>query len=447
VSTAVPRPGGPGGRVPVLLAAAGARWEAAALDRLERGGAAVVLARRCVDLADLLASASAGTAAVAVVAPNLPGLDADSVAALRRGGVSVLAVGEPDELEPRQADRLRRLGIEQLLPSSEVDGLVDRVRAAAAPAVATQADGVPESPASLLDDPEPGAEPGSGRRRPRGRLVAVWGPAGAPGRTTVAVGLAAALAQDGHEALLVDADPYGGTVAQHLGVLEEVSGILAAARAANAGLLDADGLAGMARQVGGGLRLLTGLPRADRWTEVRRAAFERVLEDAPLLADHVVLDTGFSLESDPGDAFGGAPQRNAMTLDTLQAADDVVVVGAADPVGLARLARGLVALREVLPAVRPHVVVNRARASLGWSEREVSGMVEGFLTPAGVHFLPDDRLAADRALMAGRSLVEVGDSALGEALSALASAVTGRPAGASGRRGRGLRRRRAGTAR
>ena len=87
-------------------------------------------------------------------------------------------------------------------------------------------------------------------------------------------------------------------------------------------------------------------------------------------------------------------------------------MGAADPVGLARLARGLVELRDLVPGVRPRVVVNRTRPSLGWSDREIRGMVEGFVTPADVHFLPDDRAAADRALMAGRSLVEAGDSAL-----------------------------------
>ena len=80
------------------------------------------------------------------------------------------------------------------------------------------------------------------------------------------------------------------------------------------------------------------------------------------------------------------------------------MVGAADPVGLARLARGLVDLRDVVPGIRPRVVVNRTRPSLGWSDREIRGMVEGFVTPVEVHFLPEDRAAADRALMAGRKL-------------------------------------------
>jgi MinD-like ATPase involved in chromosome partitioning or flagellar assembly len=274
-------------------------------------------------------------------------------------------------------------------------------------------------------------------------VVAVWGPAGAPGRTTVAVGVAAEVARTGRPAFLLDVDPYGGTVAQHLGVLDEVSGLLAAARAANGGRLDADRLCGFARQVDEHLRVLTGLPRADRWREVRPAAFGELLDEAAHLASYVVLDVGFSLESGPADQLGGgAPHRDQMTLTAVQRADEVVVVGAADPVGLARLARALVELREVVPGVRPRVVVNRTRSSLGWSDREIRGMVEGFVTPLDVHFLPDDRPAADRALMAGRSLAESGESSLRTAVAELARAVVGEPAAVrpTGR----VRRRRAG---
>ena len=75
-------------------------------------------------------------------------------------------------------------------------------------------------------------------------------------------------------------------------------------------------------------------------------------------------------------------------------------------------------------------------------------MVEGFVTPLGVHFLPDDRTAADRALMAGQSLVESGESSLRSAMASwppLSSATRIR-AGVRLRR-RLLRRRTAGTAR
>ena len=125
-------------------------------------------------------------------------------------------------------------------------------------------------------------------------------------------------------------------------------------------------------------------------------------------------------------------------------ADEVVVVGTADPVGLSRLARALVDLRDVLGGAAVRVVVNRARAGLGWSERDIAGMVEGFARVSGLHFLPEDRAAADRALVAGRTLAESGDSALAREMATLAAAVLP-PSGPEDqpRRSR-LRRRRAG---
>jgi len=65
------------------------------------------------------------------------------------------------------------------------------------------------------------------------------------------------------------------------------------------------------------------------------------------------------------------------------------------------------------------------------------------VTPASVHFLPDDRTAADRAMVSGKSLTELGDSALRRALADLVNAVTGEVG--SGPRRRSLRRRKAGT--
>jgi MinD-like ATPase involved in chromosome partitioning or flagellar assembly len=400
----------------VLVAAAGAAWEAAALRHLDGGRQDVVLVKRCVDLQDLLATASTGQARVALLAQGLPGLDADSVSRLRRAGLGVVLVADPPAEGAATDARTRRLGVAHVVGSNDLGHLVEALVDAGA-----GTDGTPER---VPDPPDLENQPGT--RSPGGRLVAVWGPAGAPGRTTVSVGLAAELAHRSHPTVLVDADTYGGAVAQHLGVLDEVSGVLAAARAANAGELDPTRLAGMARQVGGGPRVLTGLPRADRWAEVREPAFTQVLEQARTLARFVVVDTGFSLEVDSAGQLGGSgPQRNAMTLTALEQADEVLLVGSADPVGLARLARGIVELLEQVPGCTVRVVVNRSRASLGWREAEIHTMIGGFVSARAVHFLPEDRAAADRALVAGRSLVEGGDSALRRAIAQVADAVLG----------------------
>jgi MinD-like ATPase involved in chromosome partitioning or flagellar assembly len=224
---------------------------------------------------------------------------------------------------------------------------------------------------------------------------------------------------------LVDADPYGGSVAQHLGVLDEVSGLLSAARLTADGVLETR-FASVQRRLGDGLTVVTGLPRGDRWIEVRTGVVEHLLEVARG-EGYVVADTGFSLEDDLSGDLIARPGRNQLTLGTLEVADEILVVGSADPVGLSRLARALVDLRERRPGTPVRVVVNRMRSTLGWTERDIVGMVEGFARLAGVHFLPDDRPAADRALTSGRSVPESGESELARALVALTDAVVPPP--------------------
>lgn len=407
----------------VLMMASGAGWEADAFARLT-GARGVVVLKRCVDVDDLLATATSGQADVAVVGLDAQGLDPAAVAHLRRYAVRPVAVAATavDDLDVRA--RAERLGIAALVAADDLDSLADVVST-----VEERSDTHVRGDSDL---PSPAPTPAEHR------VVAVWGPGGAPGRTTVAVSIAAELARRGAPTVLVDADPYGGGVAQQLGILDEVSGLLSAARLAGAGQLG-DRFASTTRAVGDRLTVVTGLPRADRWIEVRATHLEAVVDRARALGD-VIFDTGFSLEDDPGGDFGARPTRNAMTLTTLSAADEIVVVGAADPVGLSRLARGLVDLREITGGAPVRVVVNRMRSSLGWSEREIAGMVEGFSRVSGLHFLPHDQVATDRALVAGRSLVEDGDGGLVRALGAVVDAVfpgslTGEPA----RRG-GIRR-------
>ena len=411
----------------VLMMASGAGWESDAFARLTSAGGIVVL-KRCVDVDDLLATATSGQADVVVVGLDAPGLDPSAISHLRRYAVRPVAVASADIDDLDVLARAERLGISALVAADGLESLAEVV--STVDIADTQVRGGEETPISAATMTE------------EHRVVAIWGPGGAPGRTTVAVSVAAELARRGSPSVLVDVDPYGGGVAQQLGILDEVSGLLSAARLAAAGQLG-DRFASTTRAVGDRLTVVTGLPRADRWIEVRATHLESVLERARELGD-VVLDTGFSLEDDPGGDFGARPARNAMTLTALAAADEIVVVGAADPVGLSRLARGLVDLREITGGAPVRVVVNRMRSSLGWSEREIAGMVEGFSRVSGLHFLPDDQSATDRALVAGRSLVESGDGPLVRALGGVVDAVF--PASLTGEepRRRGVRRRVAG---
>ncbi|HYF74392.1 MAG TPA: hypothetical protein VD864_16305, partial [Nocardioides sp.] len=383
---------------------------------------AIVVLRRCVDLDDLLAAATAGQADVAVLGLDAPGLDRGAVELLRKHGVRPIAIAPGGATLDGGQLRAARIGVHRVVADDDLTELpaavlaeespATAVRPAAPPGLGPPPSGPPSTPPVIAAAPAPPVP---------GRVIAVWGAAGAPGRTTVATSLAAEIARRGRRTVLVDADPYGGAVAQQLGILDEVSGLLAAARLASSGQLQ-ERFASVQRGIDAHLSVVTGLPRGDRWVEVRAGALEHLLEVGREQGD-VVVDTGFSLEEDAVPDLGTRPGRNQLTVGALEVADEVVVVGGADPVGLSRLARGLVELRDLTGGRPVHVVVNRMRPTLGWSERDVAGMVSGFARVAGLHFLPDDQATADRALVTGRTLVEVGDSPLGRAVARLADAL------------------------
>jgi MinD-like ATPase involved in chromosome partitioning or flagellar assembly len=230
----------------------------------------------------------------------------------------------------------------------------------------------------------------------------------------VAANIAGELAVDGKSVLLVDADSYGASIAAVLGLMDESAGLAQACRLADQGLLDAEALRKVATPVAtkaGAFRVLTGITRADRWTELRASALALVLERAKQIADVVVVDTGFCLEADEELSFDTiAPRRNAATLRSLELADIIYAVGAADPVGVPRLVRGLAELESAVPQAAPIVVMNKVRSSsVGRGpERQLREAWARYGPASELNvFLPEDAAAADAALLGGSLLLEV----------------------------------------
>jgi MinD-like ATPase involved in chromosome partitioning or flagellar assembly len=428
--------------VPVLTAVSDARWEADLVSALRGSDHGVTVVRRCVDLADLLAAAASGLARAVVLSADLRRLDRDALVRLSVARVAVVGlVAAGDESAER---RLRQLGVGNVLghdagPTQVTAAVVAAIaELAAGPAVDRPARDLGD-PASALPYPPDRLVSEDDLAAGLGRLIAVWGPTGAPGRTTIAVNIAAELAELGETVLLVDVDTYGGVVAQSLGLLDEAPGLASACRQANAGTLDVAALNRLAVEVRPGLRVLTGISRSDRWPELRPAALDVVLRLARQLVSVTVADCGFCLEQDEELAYDtAAPRRNGATLAVLDAADTVVAVSAADPVGLQRYVRALADLGEAVPGRAVLTVVNRLRKGFfgpGNPRREIAGALERYAGVATVHVIPDDPEALDAAVAAGRSLVEVApSSAARRAIRDLAGSLIGRRPPTSRRR-------------
>ncbi|TDE96081.1 hypothetical protein EXU48_07545 [Occultella glacieicola] len=414
--------------------------------------------RRCADTAELLAAALAGLGSVAVVDADFE-IDRPLVSRLRSAGTRTLVLCDSGAV-----DRHTGLGAVAVARGGD---LLEAVTALAA-----GADDDTERTAERFDamigtgwsDPDgaPERQPdvpiegvGADADRP-GRLVVVWGPAGSPGRTTIAVNLAAELAAAGESTMLVDADIWGASVAQVLGVLDEFAGLAAAVRAADHGTLDAATLARLSPRVAQDLRVLPGLARPGRWREVSGPSLDVLWEQARHLSRWVVVDAPVLVPEDES-GFDLGPGRNAVAASAFAAADELVVVGAAEPIGVERLVQALLDVDDVAPAALARtVLVNRVRASAA-GPRAAASVREALARFAGVSdpvLVPDDRPMCDRALLAGTSWAEAAPRSatresvrdVSRALQARAGVRGGAP-GSRWERGRGLRADRVGVAR
>ena len=355
--------------VVVLVVAAGRGLGVAGAGAARRAPGLVVL-KRCVDVDDLLAAASAGQAdaargrarrARARPGRRRPPAPAPGAGRSRSAGAGSrrrrAAPGPPGSASTRARRR----------PTS--------TRCSA-----------PLEPATSRGRRRPACRdrPTRRRRRPSaGRVIAVWGPAGRTGPDhRRGRPRRRALAARGLRTTLVDADPYGGAVAQQLGVLDEVSGPAqrgpAGRRAARSRRGFGVGAAGARRPPHGRHRPAPARPLG-RGPGRRRRAPPRGRADArPRRRRHRVQPRGR-----PGRRPGlpARPQPDdpgrARAWPTR-----CVVVGSADPVGLSRLARGLVELRDAPAGAPVRVVVNRMRPTLGWSEQRHRRHGRG-LRPAG----------------------------------------------------------------
>jgi len=429
--------------LPILTAVTDSVVEAGLVSAFDRHDLGVTVVRRCVDLPDLLAAATTGAARAALLSADLRRLDREALARLAQANVAVVGLIAPGDDDGDR--RLRQLGVVAVIAADATAQMVAAAVVEAAKALTSQPAIGPVSIShgfsepvvgygtglpSLLDETDDLGESPMHTPIVQGRVIAVWGATGAPGRTTIALGLAAELADLGAATLLIDADSYGGSIGQLVGLLEEAPGLAAAARAANQGMLDVPRLAALCRDLGGGLRVLPGIARPSRWPELRPSALDNVLELSRQLAQFVIVDCGFCLEADEELSFDtSAPRRNGATLSVLATADTILAVTSAEPVAMVRFVRGLSDLRDLVPDTEPLLVVNRLRPSLagGDPRREIARTVERHAGAQPVAMVPYDLTSFDAAEAAGQLLRDIAPASPARAaIRDLATSLTGR---------------------
>lgn len=339
-------------------------------------------ARVVADPAAAIPELTRGVDALVVPATRVA-LTAELIRACDRAGVRILALGGTD------SRLLARLGLAAALKSEAAGWEVAAALSTDAPAPA------PTSPVAPH------------------RVLTIWGPQGAPGRSTLAIQLAIELARTGRRTALVDADTVAPSLALLLGLSDDMPGIAAACRRAERDGLDGPELTRLAARVrsgGGEIDVLAGINRPSRWPELSAPRLSAALSACRDWAEETLVDVGAAVDADDEATYDLAgPRRHAATASALRAADGIVAVVAADPLGVSRFLRDHAEVRRLVGQTPITVVVNKVRPGpLGLDARgQIRRTLERFAGIGDVVFLPHDQRGADAALLHAAPMTDV----------------------------------------
>ena len=362
------------------------RYEAPLIQAIQSRSDVLAIVRRCADLAEVVAAARAGLADLAVIDGSDPDLTIETVESLRACGMVVVALAAHHE-----RSRLIALGVASVAAPGSPDQVVNSLIAATRTRRST-----PAPASSAPPPPPPPSAPGS--------VLAVWGTSGAPGRTTLAVGIATALSAHG-PTLLVDADTANPTIAHLLGLPVHASGLSTLARTASRGPITPADTLGAAVMRSENLHVITGLVTPHRWREVSKPGIESIVGALRLSARYSVVDiASTSLEK----ASRGA-NRDDAALGVLERADRLVIVARGDIVGINRLSFLARWWEEQERAIPVEVIVNRvSTAAIGpHPVPSLQAAIGAFMPDCIFHVVPEDE-GVGRASLRGKALGENG---------------------------------------
>lgn len=198
----------------------------------------------------------------------------------------------------------------------------------------------------------------------------------------------------GERVCLIDADTIAPSLAATVGITEDVSGLLLAARYADQGALDARSLGSSCRKLTDRLWVLTGIGSPDRWNTARASALDRIWVACAQHFDQVVVDAGTLLDTPAvDDPFTTGQERDTATVSALRASDLTVVVTRPEPVAILRLIHQLPAITKSIDSSTIRVLVNRA----GKADKSAAKRVADALLDAGMP-LPVEQLREDSSV-------------------------------------------------
>ena len=328
---------------------------------------APVDASLATDWADVRRKATQRPHSVVVLGPNVPTTDLRNAAAISEEARGTSFILVTDNLDAQSLQTAMRNGVRDVVAVHDVQ--MDLI-----PAV--------ERARALLNA---GVNEQSPKSDAKGKVVAVFGPKGGTGKTTVATNLALASAKAGVHTALLDANPAFGDCAAFLR--------LRPARTLNdiAGLgddLDDSAVAGVMMAHPSNLKLLTASNQILGHGAVDAPMLEKVMNALRRSFDLVLVDTG--------------PTFDAHVATVLEAADLAYLVTSLElpAVKDAKLCLSMLEQAQMhMEGIR--VIINRADSNVGFPLEEVTRAINCSIAAK----LPSD-IAVPRAINRGVSVEE-----------------------------------------
>ena len=374
----------------VLLAIGNPERERQLLTALREGG--WTIAGRCLDGPSLVQQAVAGNVDAVLASAGLHRLTGASFIAVREAGVPMVLLAGAGETEAYD-------GLSYVIPAAS-DGPV--VIAALREAIRRGA----VASRAATDNPSTPTCVAHGYQG-NGEVIALVSGKGAPGTTTVAIGLAAALGAKGRSVLLIDGDLRGGSIGPCLDLAPRrgLSGLSVGPADRPEGVLDE-------LQDGPSFSVLTGIERPEAQERLKPERIAATVSALQERFDVILIDAGETLSgvtSAAGAAF-------------LRPAERILLVTTADLYGLwnARAALRFVTESLGLPPEAASAIVNRRDGSGEYGAHEV----ERALGIRVVAAIPEDLRAARRARADQAPITAAGGKAA-RAVAELASRLAG----------------------
>jgi MinD-like ATPase involved in chromosome partitioning or flagellar assembly len=232
------------------------------------------------------------------------------------------------------------------------------------------------------------------KRQTQPLVIAVSGPYGSTGKTTVAINLALELADDKAKVLLIDGDLEAGSVANHFLLSALPAGLKGAIRVADQNRFDLEQLQRLSVPLAkSSLVIMPGLSSPTE-SDVSDISLAKILDVARSQFDYTVIDLGWVGRTKP------LLVSATFTESVLRVADRRLFVCIADPIGVFRLLATEPKLLEF--AGESLLVMNRVRNSvIASAKKEIAATMQRLSQLDVACYLPDDPQHIDQALRTG----------------------------------------------